>query len=1093
MKLFAPAAVIVAVLSPLIVPTTNAQGCASTCPPLDDTGKAIPSLCVNSTVPATYLAKSHSICHPLPADVPSTPPDFKLDDYADSIVVLANHYIGCNAGRRESGVFAHVAQRYHDMLNAAPESDANERKKIIFVTSLKGGSACERWADMYQSDGVRLYPDSEVTPREMPWTVSDVDYRLRDDYFTTPFGHPSYVVLAPSRLGGAVDDEGGALVVRNKFVGPCCGFVRYSDCQPDTARELDAMLSDAIDAILLAMEEDAEEPAAADGEGMVEPPPTTTIPTTTTTEPATSETATVIDESCIVGQFSEWSPCSIDCGPTEGTQFRWRSVVDNRPALATEAAVTDEGEALVGPEQQNRREACPSPVEVRSCSPADEESVLQPSSVDGTTTSSAVDARSSLCVPVCIPEFGGSKPKIVEVATGFDSPRDVAFHPTPGLHLGDRSEGRDFNPAVGEEAWVANGANHSISIVAALGSEAHQTTISRRDRGYYHYLVNVTALSFNVVPPSVSGRDAAKDSFAYFSVCNDNNNDYMGSKEENYFMGPTLYDTDPDPAKGNLVNRLGEPCNSAEQCTFLHADMLHESPSCIGIAHDPEVDTAYGTVYWAFDSTGDRKDGQLVRFDFQQPHGPGSMDHSVAAIRRYPEVKLHKAEDGVHAGMVVHPTRREIFISNPGDGTILAVDADSGTYARTAREEYPIYSNRLPSFEYSVWECVNQRVFAKGLDKPTGLALSPDGNRLFVAERGTGKIHVHDVESGALVGTIDTGYTSINGMSFSPDTNILHFVDDSSNSLVAVKPRGACSTQYQTRLTEGYEQALTAATLALGEDFSITKNFTCVANPIPPNASLFDQVHVGTGYASDDPNVQAMAGMDAAAALLANRTDCGLESDLNFDALLLGGYYCHQCLPINNGSMCDTGGICRNVQWRGFVCDNEFIVRVDPVTGDISLYEPDGTEPISFEDITLRIGVTYRFTIVDDNLVSVHASEDRSEPALSLPGNACGCAKNGPLLLTIDDSTPGPVYLRSKVYLRSNVASSSVIGIKVEQSSDATMEMQMKDTEALTSGTDSDEMITADDTGASAAVMPELLRLTTVVASLTALLLSLGD
>ena len=102
--------------------------------------------------------------------------------------------------------------------------------------------------------------------------------------------------------------------------------------------------------------------------------------------------------------------------------------------------------------------------------------------------------------------------------------------------------------------------------------------------------------------------------------------------QPNFFMGPTLYDT--NPVGSNLVNRFGEPCNSAaEPCFFLHADMLHESPSCIGIAHDPEVETSYGTVYWAFDSTGDRKDGELVRFDFQQPHGPGSMDHSVAAIR----------------------------------------------------------------------------------------------------------------------------------------------------------------------------------------------------------------------------------------------------------------------------------------------------------------------------------------------------------------------------------------------------------------------------------------------------------------------------
>ena len=44
------------------------------------------------------------------------------------------------------------------------------------------------------------------------------------------------------------------------------------------------------------------------------------------------------------------------------------------------------------------------------------------------------------------------------------------------------------------------------------------------------------------------------------------------------------------------------------------------------------------------------------------------------------------------------------------------------------------------------------------------------------------------------------------------------------------------------------------------------------------------------------------AGMDEAAALLLNRTDCEYDSELNFDQLLLGGYFCHICLPYANGS-----------------------------------------------------------------------------------------------------------------------------------------------------------------------------------------------
>ena len=43
---------------------------------------------------------------------------------------------------------------------------------------------------------------------------------------------------------------------------------------------------------------------------------------------------------------------------------------------------------------------------------------------------------------------------------------------------------------------------------------------------------------------------------------------------------------------------------------------------------------------------------------------------------------------------------------NLGDDTVIAVGADSGSFARIAREEYTIYSNQLPSFNYSIWECV---------------------------------------------------------------------------------------------------------------------------------------------------------------------------------------------------------------------------------------------------------------------------------------------------------------------------------------------------------------------------------------------------
>ena len=108
-----------------------------------------------------------------------------------------------------------------------------------------------------------------------------------------------------------------------------------------------------------------------------------------------------------------------------------------------------------------------------------------------------------------------------------------------------------------------------------------------------------------------------------------------------------------------------------------------------------------------------------------------------------------------------------------------------------------------------------------------------------------------------------------------------------------------------------------------------------------------------------------MAGMDEAVAQLANRTDCEYDSELNFDQLLLGGYFCHRWLPYGDGSACDAGGICANVQWNGFTCDNEYFIDYD--VGNLSLVVTiihyNATYSTVGGKLELNRGVTYRFTV----------------------------------------------------------------------------------------------------------------------------------
>jgi hypothetical protein len=902
-------------------------------------GVVVPSLCEGDIAESfANITKAYPVCFP-----PNTP-DFSFQDFARGtiVTVIANYYTGCNAGRRESGVFAHVAQRMYDLYG----------DRVSFVQSIKGGGTCSQWAAAYQRDAANLYPDSSSTNSAtssvptMPLSVNDVNYEIRDDFFTTPFGHPAYVVLD------------GDLNVRHKFIGPCCGYESYFDCTAEIAKTLDSTLMEYMEAILLesgvALETPVEETGGQEGVD------------------DTGNDAIALD--CPeLSDFSEFSPCSVTCGATPGIQLRWRTKLS-----------TTEG---TGSEFLEGCPALPAPVETRACTPA---------------TESCNDEEGA-----CIAEFGEDW-SVKTIASGFDSPRDVAFHPTPGFHLGNYSEGRTFFPSMGEEAWVVNGANHSISIVASLGTE-HQTTISRRDRGYYHYMINGTALAFNSV--SQSNRSPDRDSFNFFSICNDALNTYVDTKEANYFMGPTLYNS--SPRNRNLVNRMGDACGEEEPCYFLHSDMLHEAPACIGIAHDPEIATAYGNVYWAFAATaGKQSTGQLVRMDYQQPHGPGSMDHAVASVRRYVEVELERGPPGVHAGMVVHPTRREVYISVPGANKIIVVGADSGSFARSAREEYPIFSNRLPSFEYSIWECVEQKDFATGVSIPTGLALSADGERLFVAERESGKILVFEVSSGAWLYSISTNFKSIGGLSFSPSSNRLYFVDDETNTLNSVEATAECGNPIGSRINPDFSSAVLQAQQALGvSELSLLRDYECSVDPVIPDSAFFDQVHEDTGYADDNPDVQsAMAGMDETAALLANRTDCEPDSDLNFDRLLLGGYFCHVCLP-EQELTCDVGGKCSNIQWQGYTCDNEFFVVMvsddSPSLNTVILESPRGTK-VDPASILLRQGVTYRFTVLEGvNEVCILSSDSVADGV----GIIVGCATKGPLILTIDEFLPHTVVV----------------------------------------------------------------------------------
>jgi hypothetical protein len=65
------------------------------------------------------------------------------------------------------------------------------------------------------------------------------------------------------------------------------------------------------------------------------------------------------------------------------------------------------------------------------------------------------------------------------------------------------------------------------------------------------------------------------------------------------------------------------------------------------------------------------------------------------------------------------PTERMLYISDTGGNRVLRVNPDSGHFLRNAKWEFPIYSSIAETFEYTIWGCTKEDVFAEGIEDPS--------------------------------------------------------------------------------------------------------------------------------------------------------------------------------------------------------------------------------------------------------------------------------------------------------------------------------------------------------------------------------------
>ena len=320
-----------------------------------------------------------------------------------------------------------------------------------------------------------------------------------------------------------------------------------------------------------------------------------------------------------------------------------------------------------------------------------------------------------------VPELGAS-PTFTTIATaadGLDVPRDLTIHPT-----------RD-------QLWTINQGTEGITIVSDPGG-SRQRAETLIDVMHEHFMSEPSAIAF--------GKTGT------FATCQESIN------HGNHFMGPTLWQTD---VYAQVNQEVGSPLLGS------HIDMLHQSPLCMGIAHD------HDNVYWVFDG----QNGHVVRYDFQRDHGPGYDDHSDGIVRRYPEATLRRRA-GVPGHLVLDASTGFLYAADTGRDRVIRLDTTTGTATPLAppRNE--------PLIEYSQVRGATVEVFATGIAGASGLAIA--NGRLFVGSFDTGEIVAVDLATGAELGRVATGASGLMGLAWGQGK--LWFADGVANKVVRIDP-----------------------------------------------------------------------------------------------------------------------------------------------------------------------------------------------------------------------------------------------------------------------------------------------------------------
>lgn len=353
-----------------------------------------------------------------------------------------------------------------------------------------------------------------------------------------------------------------------------------------------------------------------------------------------------------------------------------------------------------------------------------------------------------LATPAC-GEDEALAPTAPQLGTGDRSPASVTFTPIAAATHGLRQP-RDlaFNPLRPDELWVVSYDDDSVLIVTGASTEGR--TYEKRIDGYaMHFMEQVTALDFGADPTTFAKPGT-------FGTCGESRNTYNGQAAPNDFTGPTLWSSDLTVFAKMNPNGLGS-----------HLDMLHNTPLCMGIAHEAE------NRYWAFNGLI----GSIERYDFATDDGIGNDEHGDGLTWSYAKGQVKRVEN-IPSHLAWDGTTSTLYIADTGNARIGKLDALSGTAGATV----PSYETPVQVMDGATIETV----VADDVQRPSGIELH--AGLLFVTDNAASRILAFDLD-GVLVNYLETGLPagSLGGLHFGPDDK-LYFVDMVGDTVLRVDP-----------------------------------------------------------------------------------------------------------------------------------------------------------------------------------------------------------------------------------------------------------------------------------------------------------------